>query len=93
MSSSLWKAHLSSSQATTGHNTKRSVTLDLYHGEKLVNAGNVTMPPNQHIPEVGKVCDVKYLYCFKESGRIYQPVYLGRRDDIQAAECVVEQLN
>lgn len=82
----------SASFVVKGINTKRSVTLGLYDGDKLVPAGNVTIPPNHHIPEVGEVCDVKYLYCFKESGSIYQPVYLGRREDIQATECVVGQL-
>ena len=35
---------------------------------------------------------VKYLYAFSESGSIYQPVYLGKRNDIPAAECVTDQL-
>jgi bifunctional non-homologous end joining protein LigD len=82
----------SASFVVTGINTKRSVTLGLYDGDKLVPAGNVTIPPNHPIPQMGTVADVKYLYCFKESGSIYQPVYLGRREDIPASECVVEQL-
>ena len=82
----------SASFVVTGINAKRSVTLGLYDGDKLVPAGNVTIPPNHRIPEVGEVCDVKYLYCFKESGSIYQPVYQGRRDDIPPSECVVEQI-
>jgi bifunctional non-homologous end joining protein LigD len=68
------------------------VTLGLYDGDKLVPAGNVTIPPNHRIPEVGEVCDVRYLYAYRESGSIYQPVYQGRRDDIPPSECVVEQL-
>jgi len=82
----------SASFVVTGINTKRSVTLGLYDGDKLVPAGNVTIPPNHRIPETGEVCDVSYLYCFKQSGSIYQPVYLGRREDIPPSECVVEQL-
>jgi bifunctional non-homologous end joining protein LigD len=82
----------SASFVVTGINAKRSVTLGLYDGDRLIPAGNVTIPPNHRIPEVGEVCEVKYLYCFKESGSIYQPVYLGRRTDIPASECVVEQL-
>ena len=82
----------SASFVVKGINTKRSVTLGLYDGDKLVPAGNVTIPPNQAIPQVGNVVDARYLYAYRESGSIYQPVYLGRRDDIQAAECVVEQL-
>ena len=76
----------------TGHNAKRSVTLGLHDGAKLVSAGNVTIPPNHAIPQLGTVVDVKYLYAFRESGAIYQPVYLGPRDDIPASECVTDQL-
>ena len=36
--------------------------------------------------------ECRYLYAFRESGCIYQPVYLGERDDIAPAECVVAQL-
>jgi bifunctional non-homologous end joining protein LigD len=35
---------------------------------------------------------VKYLYAYKQSGSIYQPVYLGPRTDIPASECGVDQL-
>ena len=42
----------SASFVVTGHNAKRSVTLGLYNadGDKLVPAGNVTIPPNHGIP-------------------------------------------
>ncbi|MBN8459825.1 MAG: WGR domain-containing protein [Verrucomicrobia bacterium] len=76
----------------TGINAKRSVTLGLHDGAKQVSAGNVTIPPNHAIPQLGTVVDVKYLYAFRESGAIYQPVYLGPRADIPAAECVTDQL-
>ncbi len=82
----------SASFVVTGINTKRSVTLGLYDGDKLVPAGNVTIPPNHAIPQVGNVVDARYLYALKQSGSIYQPVYLGPRADIPASECVVEQL-
>ncbi len=73
-------------------NAKRSVSLQLLSGEKWVDAGNVTIPPNHEVPEKGTVAEVKYLYAFPESGCVYQPVYLGQRDDIAAAECIVGQL-
>jgi bifunctional non-homologous end joining protein LigD len=82
----------SASFIVTGINSKRSVTLGLYDGDKLVPAGNVTIPPNHAIPQVGNVVDARYLHAFKQSGSIYQPVYLGVRTDIPATECVVEQL-
>ena len=47
---------------------------------------------NHEVPAPGDVVDAKYLYAFRESGSVYQPVYLGKRDDIPATECSVEQL-
>lgn len=76
----------------TGVNIKRSVTLGLYDHDRLVPAGNVTIPPNHAVPEAGVVVEIRYLYAFKESGAIYQPVYLGPRIDIPAAECGKDQL-
>ena len=73
-------------------NAKRSVSLQLLSGEKWVDAGNVTIPPNYEFPAEGAVVEVKYLYAFPESGCVYQPVYLGERDDIAASECMVGQL-
>ena len=57
-----------------------------------MTAGNVTIPPNHQIPKAGTVVEVRYLYAFRESGIIYQPVYLGPRNDIDPSECRVEQL-
>ena len=77
----------------TGHNTaKRSVTLGLYDGGKPVPAGNVTIPPNHAVPPEGTVVECRYLYTHRESGAIYQPVYLGSRHDIPEADCTTDQL-
>ena len=73
-------------------NGKRSVSLMLHAGKSLTAAGNVTIPPNHEIPKPGSVVECRYLYAFKESGCIYQPVYLGVRDDIPAEECTTAQL-
>ncbi len=73
-------------------NGKRSVALALYDEGIQVPAGNVTIPPNHPIPQMGTVCDVRYLYAYRESGSIYQPVYLGERSDIPAEDCTVDQL-
>jgi bifunctional non-homologous end joining protein LigD len=74
------------------NSTKRSVILGLYDGDQLVPAGNVTIPPNHPVPAPHEVCECQYLHAFKDSGSIYQPVYLGKRCDIPTSECVVEQL-
>lgn len=55
-------------------------------------AGNVTIPPNHAIPQMGTVVEVRYLYAHRESGAVYQPVYLGPRDDILVEDCMVDQL-
>ena len=77
----------------TVHRIKRSVGLTLINssGER-VPAGNVTVPPNHEVPSVGAVVEVRYLYAFPESGSIYQPVYLGPREDTPPDECLASQL-
>ena len=73
-------------------NEQRSVALLLFDREKIRDAGNVTIPVNFEIPAVGSVVECRYLYAFRESGKIYQPVYLGAREDIDPEECVRDQL-
>jgi bifunctional non-homologous end joining protein LigD len=73
-------------------NAQRSVEIRLLNGEGWVGAGNVTIPANQNIPIVGAVVEVRYLYAHKPSGCLYQPVYLGLRDDVQQHDCVTSQL-
>ena len=80
------------SVVVTAQNGKRSVQMGLYDGERIVSAGNVTIPVGQVIPEEGAIIEVRYLYAFPESGALFQPVYLGQRDDIEANECSVSQL-
>ena len=73
-------------------NQKRSVEVSLLKGRSLVSCGNVTIPANHQIPRVGEVVEVRYLYAYRESLALYQPVYLGPRDDVEVGECVVSQL-
>lgn len=71
---------------------KRSVSLVLFD-EKLkpVNVGNVTVYPNQEIPLLGAVLEIKYLYAYP-GGSLYQPVLLSERTDISRFECALSQL-
>ena len=73
-------------------NAKRSVAIAVWENAKLVSCGNVTIPADQPIPQVGDTADVRYLYALSASGSLFQPVYLGTRDDIAAAECTRDQL-
>ncbi|MGA2869819.1 MAG: WGR domain-containing protein [Verrucomicrobiota bacterium] len=73
-------------------NVQRSVEVSLLHGRNLVSCGNVTIPANHQIPRVGDVVEVRYLYAYRDSLALYQPVYLGPRDDVEPSECLVSQL-
>jgi bifunctional non-homologous end joining protein LigD len=73
-------------------NAKRSIGLLLFDGDKIKSAGNVTIPTNHEIPAPGWVVECRYLYAHKESGSIFQPLYLGVREDIPSEECTVGQL-
>jgi len=87
-----YKFHETASFIVTKPNDKRSVSLMLWENGKVRLAGNVTIPPNHDIPKPGEVVDCRYLYAFKDSGSIYQPVFLGRREDIFHEECTTSQL-
>jgi bifunctional non-homologous end joining protein LigD len=73
-------------------NVQRSVEVSLFNGRTLVSCGNVTIPANHQIPRVGDVVEVRYLYAYRDSLALYQPVYLGPRDDVEPGECLVSQL-
>ena len=72
-------------------NTQRSVGLRLLNHEGWQPVGNVTIPPNHKVPAVGAVIEVRYLYAYPD-GSLFQPVYLGEREDVGPEECVVSQL-
>ena len=69
-------------------NSQRSIEVSLSGAP----VGNVTIPPSHDIPSIGKVVEIRYLYVTGIGGSLYQPVYLGERDDISAQECTMEQL-
>lgn len=73
-------------------NEQRSVSLALLHQDNIVPAGNVTIPPNREVPDKDDIVEVRYLYAFPESGCVYQPVYIGRRDDLPRSACSTGQL-
>ena len=87
-----FKFYSTCSCVVTDLNKKRSAAIGLYKGRKVVKAGNVTIPVNFELPEIGSVVEVKYLYARKQSGALYQPIYLGNRTDIDPSECQQSQL-
>lgn len=77
---------------TATHKSKRSVSMGvLTEAGEIVEVGNVTIPSNKDIPVVGDLVEVRYLYAY-EQGSLFQPVYLGKRGDIDREACVVAQL-
>lgn len=69
----------------SGINAKRSIQVAL----DGIPMGNVTIPPRVAIPAVGQVVEVRYLYVTGTRGSLYQPTYLGVREDVDASECTV----
>lgn len=63
-------------------NLKSSVGLGLLDSNTgdVVDVGNVTIPANKTKPATGALVEVRYLYAYR-GGSLYQPVYLGERDD------------
>lgn len=73
-------------------NARRSVQLMVYNEHGIgVNIGSVAIQPNRAVPQLGDVVEVRYLYAYP-GGSLYQPTYLGVRDDITTDECTLEQL-
>jgi len=71
--------------------SRRSVKLELLDGSRRIGVGNVTIPAGQSIPLPGQIIEARYLYAYP-GGALYQPVFLGIRDDIAAAQCGISQL-
>jgi bifunctional non-homologous end joining protein LigD len=70
-------------------NAQRSIEVGL-DGHSV---GSVTIPPNYSVPAPGQVVEVRYLYVAAQGGSLYQPVYLGVRDDIDPGECTAKAQN
>ena len=70
---------------------KRSVVMALMSNGQAVKVGKVTIPPNHDVPPVGAVIEVRYLYAYPR-GALYQPIYLGQRNDVDARECEESQI-
>lgn len=72
---------------------KHSVGLILWSPEthNWVDVGNVTIPTKTPLPAPGSIIEVRYLYAYRK-GSLYQPNYLGTRDDVLQLECTTTQL-
>ncbi len=76
----------------SAQNDQRSVRLHLWDSSGApVPVGSVTIPVNKPVPAAGALAEIRYLYAYK-GGSLYQPAYLGERDDLDPADCVLSQL-
>jgi bifunctional non-homologous end joining protein LigD len=88
-----YKFHATASCVVTGRNHRQSVELALMREDGLMAmSGNVAVPPNHAVPEAETVVEVRYLYAFRDSGALFQPVFLGPCDDIAPEKCTIDQL-
>lgn len=75
------------------HSTKRSIEVQGFDDAgRPVDLGNVTIPANQAIPQVGDIVEVKYLYAYPNGGSLFQPVYKCPRNDRGRDACTLSQL-
>lgn len=44
--------------------------------------GDVSVPVNYPVPEPGTVAEIRYLYAFPATNKLFQPQYEGERDDV-----------
>lgn len=86
-----YKFYNTASVIVTKINDKSSIAVAVYEGDTLVNVGNVTIPPNKAMPVPNSVVEVRYLYAYP-GGSLYQPTYLGVRDDLGVEDCGIDQL-
>lgn len=62
-------------------NTRRSFAVATWLDKNWVEVGNVTVPANKEMPDVGQIVDVRYKHAFR-GGSLYQPFFLTVRHDI-----------
>jgi bifunctional non-homologous end joining protein LigD len=86
-----FKFYATASVVVTKINHTRSVAMAVLAGENLVGVGNVTIPPNKDVPALNAIVEVRYLYAYQD-GSLYQPTYIGVRDDLRVAACANTQL-
>ncbi|MES2027112.1 MAG: hypothetical protein V4448_16295 [Pseudomonadota bacterium] len=72
-------------------NAQRSVALGLRDASGvLIEQGNVTIPANHAVPEVGSLVEVEFLYY--TGSAFEQPVYGGVRTDLSEEDARIDQI-
>lgn len=77
---------------------KRSIGMGMYASPDDASAGRVTdvgrctIPANQDLPVAGAFAEVRYLYAYPNGGSLFQPTFLGIRNDQDVTDCLLSQL-
>jgi bifunctional non-homologous end joining protein LigD len=88
-----YKFYKTATVVVLAHNSQRSVSMGVRdHNNTWVSCGNVTVPPNQDIPFIGALIEVRYLYAFPQGHALYQPTLLGPRLDLESEDATITQL-
>lgn len=74
-------------------NDQRSVLMGLQNSAgTILEVGNVTIPANFPVPEVGDLGDVRYMY-YNPGGAFEQAVYLGPNTEALPGEALLSQVS
>ena len=90
MNSSIWLFDYAGSMAFRAYFFTLSILLEFHFNLKLGEYSDFN-ERNFDIPKHGDVVEIRYLYAY-EGGSLFQPVYLGVRDDLDKEACKIEQL-
>jgi bifunctional non-homologous end joining protein LigD len=86
-----FKFTFTASVIVTGHHkTKNSLSMGVMDGDKLIPVGNLTMIGHEK-PSINSIIEVKALYFFP-GGSLYQPRFIGVRDDVLKEDCQLSKL-
>ena len=90
-----YKFYATASCIVTSHTpNKRSIHIGLKQNpvdRRIIPVGKCTIPPNKKIPAIGSIVEIRYLYGYP-GGCLFQPIYLGERDDVDRNECLISQV-
>ena len=85
-----FKFYATASVIVIRQNEKASVGIGVYHGNNLIEVGNVTTLGHTK-PNINEIIEVRYLYAYR-GGSLYQPNLIGPRDDLDHADCTIGKL-
>lgn len=79
-------------EVVSHHKTRRSVNVVSYTETGVAyDMGNITIPENTPMPDIGDFVEIRYLYCY-EGGKLFQTTFLNVRDDQDRSDCHMKEI-